>query len=230
MDDRSPLHRTPLLRLAGLLWLLAGATYLASETIAAAAFPGYSYARNYISDLGVAAAGVIDGRSVHSPLALVMNLGLLCDGALFVVASFVGAIALRAQRLPVGRALPLLGIAHGLGTMLVGAVPDGGEAAGPIPSLHVIGAGLSIVAGNLGMIMVGVRGRQIGARRGYQAASLMLGLFGLASLAMLEGNRVAALALGPDGLLERGSVYPITAWEIMTGLALLGLRPTRTDR
>ena len=35
-----PLHRTPLLRLAGLLWLLAGATYLASETIAAAAFPG----------------------------------------------------------------------------------------------------------------------------------------------------------------------------------------------
>ena len=94
MDDRPPLHRTPLLRLAGLLW----PTYLASETIAAAAFPGYSYARNYISDLGVAAARVIDGRSVHSPLALVMNLGLLCDGALFVVASFVGAIALRAQR------------------------------------------------------------------------------------------------------------------------------------
>ena len=58
----------------------------------------------------------------------------------------------------------------------------------------------------------------------------MLGLFGLASLAMLEGNRVAALALGPDGLLERGSVYPITAWEVMTGLALLGLRPTRADR
>ena len=131
MTPPNPLRRTPLGRLAGRLWLLAGTTYLACETIAAAAFPGYSYSRNYISDLGVAAAGVIDGRSVHSPLAAVMNAGLLIDGALFVAASLIAAYALRAQRMPVGRALPLVGAAHGLGTMLVGAVPEGGAAAGP---------------------------------------------------------------------------------------------------
>ena len=221
MIPPAPLRRTPLGRLAGRLWLLAGTTYLACETIAAAAFPGYSYSRNYISDLGVAAAGVIDGRSVHSPLAAVMNAGLLIDGALFVAASLIAAYALRAQRMPVGRALPLVGAAHGLGTMLVGAVPEGGAAAGPIPPLHVIGAGLSIVAGNAGLVMVGIRGGRLGAGRRYRGASLMLGLFGLANLALLAGNRAAGLALGPDGLLERGSVYPITAWEVLTGMVLL---------
>ena len=62
MDAGSICRDEPLLRLAGALWLLAGVMYLACESIAAAAFPGYSYARNYISDLGVPYDGLINGR------------------------------------------------------------------------------------------------------------------------------------------------------------------------
>ena len=57
------------MRLAGALWLLAGIAYLTSETAAAAAFAGYSYAYDYVSDLGVPYVVVVAGRVLRSPLA-----------------------------------------------------------------------------------------------------------------------------------------------------------------
>jgi hypothetical protein len=55
----------------------------------------------------------------------------------------------------------------------------------------------------------------------YRRISLGLGLFGLISLAMLEANRLSGTTILPHGLVERGSVYPITLWEILTGAMLL---------
>jgi len=49
---------------AAVLWITAGVGYLILEAIAAASFrPPYSYAYNYISDLGVTCGGMIQVAS-----------------------------------------------------------------------------------------------------------------------------------------------------------------------
>jgi hypothetical membrane protein len=65
--------------------LTGSAVYLAAEAIAASAWkqPTYSYADNWISDLGSATAGVFRGRELNSPLHAVMNSGFLIQGLLF---------------------------------------------------------------------------------------------------------------------------------------------------
>ena len=200
------------LRLAGALWLLAGLLYLVSETIAAAAFDHYSYAHNYISDLGVPYP-LTDGTV--SSLAWVMNFGgFILDGILYGTAA---VIAFR-QMPAFGRGFLTFAAIHSIGTILVGTVHSGPrELAAGIHHFHVIGAAMAIVGGNA----VSIAASRADGSTLYSRISLGLGLFGLISLAMLETNRVLGTAILPDGLFERGSVYPITAWEILTGTMLL---------
>lgn len=197
-----------------MLWLLAGLFYLTSETIAAAAYPGYSYARNYISDLGVPYA-TSEGSS---PLAWVMNIGgFILDGLLYGAAAFTARRAVR----PVGWLFLLIAVIHSVGTILVGIVPSGPrEVAAGIQHFHVIGAAMAIIGGNAASIAA----RRFDAPAIYRRLSLGLGLFGLISLVLLEANRVTGTIILPDGLLERGSVYAITVWEILTGAMLLTSR------
>jgi hypothetical membrane protein len=215
-----------MLRLAGLLWLLAGLTYLASEAIAAAAFPGYSYAHNYISDLGVPYEGMIHGRALRSSRAFVMNFGgFVLDGALFAAAT---GVALRAFR-DRGEAVAIcavLGIVHALGTILVGIVHGGDrEMAAGIHHIHVIGAAMAIIGGNAALIAAAFASRRCGAPAVYRRVSVALGVSGFVSLALLQSGTTSL----PEGLLERGSVYPITIWEIVTGIAILAaVRNRRT--
>src|SRR6202020_3547923 len=62
---------------AGVAWLSAGLAYLTLEGIAAAAFrPHYSYAHNFISDLGI--------PSASSPLAWLMNTAFGVQGTLLL--------------------------------------------------------------------------------------------------------------------------------------------------
>lgn len=214
----------PSLRLAGALWLLAGLTYLASEAIAASGFPGYSYARNYISDLGVPYDGMIHGRALHSARAWVMNFGgFVLDGTLFAAATVAGFRALR-QKGPIAVLCAMLGIVHALGTIMVGIVHGGNrEMADGTHHWHVIGAAMAILGGNAALILAARVAGRCGAPVAYQLACAVLGLLGLASLALLEAH---ALRL-PAGLLERGSVYPITLWEIVTGIAILAVMTQR---
>jgi hypothetical membrane protein len=194
-------------KLSGTLWLLAGLAYLAAEAIAATAYPGYSYVHNYISDLGIPYP--VAGN--HSSLAWVMNFGgFILDGILY------GAAALIAYRSGASRAFLLVALTHAVGTILVGAVHSGPrEVASGTHAIHVTGAAMAIIGGNLTSIVAGHFGAPA-----YRRISLGLGLFGLVSLTLLEANRVLGTTLLPDGLFERGSVYAITAWEILTGAML----------
>lgn len=54
-------------RAAAACWIAAGVVYVVSEAVAAAAFPGYSYATNYISDLGIPQVETSGGRAIDSP-------------------------------------------------------------------------------------------------------------------------------------------------------------------
>ncbi|MEO6716228.1 MAG: DUF998 domain-containing protein [Novosphingobium sp.] len=224
MDAEPTDLNKPVMRLAGSLWLLAGICYLAAEAIAAAAFPGYSYARNYISDLGVPFDGFINGREIHSPMAPVINFGgFILDGLLSAAAT-VAAIAAIGVKRSSGTLFAGFALVHSTGSILVGTFHSGAhEAARGLAQFHVIGAAMAIIGGNCASIAAASLSRQFGAPPGYRMASRWLGICGLLGLALLEAGRASGLAIAPDGVLERGSVYAITLWKILTGLTIVAI-------
>ena len=212
---RQLLH--PAVRRAALTWLAAGLMWLALEAFSAAAFPGYSYAKNYISDLGVPLSAGGQGGAIGSPRHLAMNVNFIGHGLLFLLG---GVFAFRGGA-AAGRArygFLSLTIIYAIGSALVGTFHSSAQtvAVGPI-SLHVLGAGLSIIGGNAAIIVAGLNARRLGAANGYGTTSVTLGTLGLLCLVTLQ----AGSPFGLTGLWERGSVYSITLWEIGTGVAYL---------
>jgi hypothetical membrane protein len=193
-------------------FLGAGLAYLGAETAVAAAWraPAYSYARNFVSDLGAPAAGIFRGRMIVSPLHALMNAAFAADGLLFLLGAVL--LAALAER-PVARFFLLLAAAHGAGLLLVGLVPETTPA--PLGALHPLGALLAIAGGNAA-IMVGAKAAPPSPPQWLSGTGLVLGLTGLAALAFL-----AVRGPLPAGLVERLAVYPITAWELLAGLWLL---------
>ena len=84
---------------ASVAWFSAGLAYLMLEAVAAAAFrPHYSYARNFISDLGK--------PSDDSPLAWLMNTAFGIQGTLFLVGAILTVRAWGHARLGCSSLLP----------------------------------------------------------------------------------------------------------------------------
>ncbi|MEV6102838.1 DUF998 domain-containing protein [Nocardia sp. NPDC051981] len=202
-------------RFAGALLVLAGLQYVALEYITARAWhhPTYSYAVNFISDLGNPVAGdVFDGRTIDSPLHSVMNTAFVGQGVLFIAAALLLAARERRERLLFG-----LVIAHGVGVILVGFFHESAaNQHNGVLVVHGIGAAAAIVSGNVVAILVGTRR---GTPRWLRRTSIALGALGLASFALLQADRPLYHAAG--GIPERGAVYTILAFEILLGTALL---------
>ena len=197
-------------RAAG-LWLAAAMLYVGSELAAASAFsPTYSYARNYISDLGVTSC---------SPLHGLMNGDLVVQGLLFPGA----ALAIARSCAPGRLAFLALAVLNGVGNVLLGCFPEnmpGRFAAGP--SCHVVGALLAIACGNAAALVSAWSFAGLGLSRIHRRLSLGLPLAAAASLAVLIAARGAGTAmLVPDAVWERISVYAITAWEVLTAACLV---------
>jgi hypothetical membrane protein len=209
--------RPSLLVAAACFWFLAGAVYLVTEAITAAGYPGYAYARDYISDLGIPYAQMIDGRRVLSSRAILMNGGFVVEGLCFALAVLAFTRADR-DRGWMAYVFLLLGIVHSAGLVLIAFVHGGSrELAAGTFQWHMIGAGMAIIAGNAALLVASRLFRGLGPA--YRMASGVLGLLGLLSLGLLMvADQWPILA---KGTAERGSVYAISAWEIMTGLALL---------
>jgi len=225
--------------LAASCWIAAAALYLVAEAVSASAFPGYSYATNYISDLGVPDTEVFQGRAIDSPLHLLMNTAFVLHGVLFVVA------ALAARNLAVGSLAPgrpaarrwfiVLAVAHGVGIVLVGLF-HGSQASveNGLVVLHVLGAAVAIIAGNTAAVVAGavlLRRTPEPHDRGTRwvgALSIALGAVGLVGLVMLVVDPAwTTVDLLPDGIWERVAVYAILAWELLAGVAVIraaGLR------
>jgi hypothetical membrane protein len=196
-------------RTAAVIWLFGATLYLVCEAIAAARSPGYDYATSYISDLGTSDVMNIGGFMGHGLLLLL--------GAI-IVASGNPALG------GIGWAFVLAAAVNAIGNVLVGTFHSGAH--GPVP-WHLIGAGMAILGGNVAVIIAGIGSLRIGAPRGYARASSAIGLVGISCLLVLLVVHNGLLA----GAVERGSVYSIILWELMTGIAILRrLRVTgRTD-
>lgn len=186
-------------RLAALLWLLAAAGYLAAEALAAGALPGYGYGADYISTLG---------DPTSSPRAPLMNAAFAFQGVCFAVAAALFATGATRSRNRLW--FLVFAIGNGIGNVLIAIVHSGQGNA-----WHVIGAVLAIVGGN----GAALTGSVLLASAAYRATSITLGALGLLCLL------VVGMGVGDVGLWERGSVYPIFAWQILTAVMLLRVRP-----
>lgn len=225
-QPRALQRRHAALRGAAVSWLVAGSMWLAIEAFSAAAFPAYSYARSYISDLGVPPTTGPGGQQLGSPRHAIMNFNFIVHGLLFLLG---GILVFRATAGAPRRArftFLALAIIYAIGSALVGTFHGSAQAAADGTSrLHVLGAGLSIVGGNAAIITAGLQARRSGASDSYCTASVTLGALGLLCLIMLQ----TANPFGLTGVWERGAVYSITLWEIVTGVAILSAERHRAS-
>lgn len=210
----------PAARWAASIWLLSGMLYIFCEAVSAAAFPHYSYARNYISDLGVPETGLFQGHVNNSPLHAVMNFGFIARGAMFILASLLIARGMPIHQRRIFSGLALL---HGTGGMLVGLIPASpSSAAASIPIMHELGALLAITSGNAILIYGGLFSTPCGASRSYRIASVAAGILGFTGFILLLVNiGFHRPILFDDGVWERLSVYTIIAWTTVTGILIL---------
>lgn len=206
---------------AGAAWLLAGLVFLIAEGVAAMRFtPGYSYATNFISELGV--VGCVDkpgGVQACSPLGEMMNAAFMASGLLFGL----GVILASTQISGRGRILLLaLGVAHAVGLVLVGVFHGGAFVRQDGADVfHVLGAFTAIVCGNVAIATAPVA-RVFGAPAALRRLGPWAAAAGLAGLLVLTLSGAAKIVAPPgDGAWERLSVYTITLWEVLMGGWLL---------
>ncbi|MCK5892802.1 MAG: DUF998 domain-containing protein [Aeromicrobium sp.] len=217
-DDRVRPLRTAIAPAA--CWIAAGVVYLAAEAVAASAFPGYSYAQNYISDLGIPEVGTYSGRAIDSPLHAVMNAGFVLHGVLFVAAALLAAPVLGASH---RRVFVALALTHGIGIVLVGVVHSGPvNADNGLVAVHGLGAAMAIVGGNLTAIVAGLAARRSARLARVGTVCVALGVVGLLStLGLVLDSGSTTVTLLPDGVWERLAVYTVTAFELLIGVAAL---------
>ncbi len=213
MNDLKPdLSAVPLSRTAGAALIASAGIYFAAEFITAAAWtdPPYSYTYHFISNLGVHGPSTAFGQYMYSPLAWVMNTGLI----LFGLAVLTGVLMLR--RLPTGRRWALVPTAALLtvGSTLVALFPGSSEAS----PLHGLGALAAFGGGNVLAILLGRAHRLLGVSPQMGRALVLLGIIGFVSLVVYLTVATSTGVL--IGFFERGVIYPFMIGFIVLGNAL----------
>lgn len=192
-------------RSAAACWLIGGIAYVSLEAIAAAAVPGYRYAHDFISDLGMP----------DSPLSPLMNTAFVVQGSMFLAAA-----VLVSRATGFDRRWSFLGCAgaNAVGNIVVASVPSGSAG---IAWVHVTGAVIAIVGGNTAILTGSplVRG---GVFRYYRTVSIGLATLGLLSFVLLAIVSTTAMTVGlPNAVWERTSVYTIIAWQVLSAVQLM---------
>jgi hypothetical membrane protein len=210
-----PTSRKIRLPLGAALLVLNAVQWVVSEAVAAAAWtsPPYSYATNYISDLGVPKCGThYQGRTICSPDHALMNTSFIVQGILFAI-----GVVLLASTLLSGRArrvaIALAG-AHAVGFLLVGLFHGSPDGPGYSLALHVAGASIAILCANTIVILAGSL-KSLQLPRAYRVFSIAVGALGLLSEAFVGVSASTA------GIFERGGVYSWLLWSVVTGVSLL---------
>ncbi len=199
--------------------LLFGFVYLVFEFLAAAAWtaPPYDWGRNFISDLGYSGCSTQDPRPC-SPRHVLMNIAFVVQGTVFSIGGIlVSRLVVLDRR---GRAaVTALLVTSGVGTVLVGIFHLSPElTASGLGALHFASAVLSIGAGNLGILLLGVYSLRRPEWLPYGVGMTALGVFGIVSSVVLLTPLGREIGVG---LVERLAVYPLNAWTIGTGVGLV---------
>lgn len=186
------------------LWVFCVQFFVMEQVVRAAWRMPYSFARNYVSDLGA----VFCVPGLCSPWHAWMNASFLFEGVLIAV----GAVRLwrTLGRGRVGRVGMGLLVVCGLGLVGVGFVPEDVD----VP-VHARSAVAYFLGGGLGMLLVGVsmvltRLRRVGW------GSMVLGVVVVAATVMV-GQMSKAVEHGDVGAVERVAVYGLTGWFVGVG-------------
>lgn len=198
-------------RAGAVLWMLS-IQYYVVQLVAAASWAktnGYSWTNNTISDLANTQCGQYGSRPVCSPLHTAMNLSFIVLGSTMIG----GALMLRAQL--ADNHLKKFGFGclavAGIGTILVGLFPEN-----TVSSLHIIGAALPFVLGNLAMVVLGISLKQ--QPQALRIYTILSGVIGLTALMLFITGHYLGLGIGG---MERFVSYPQSIWMITFGIYLV---------
>ena len=207
-----------IINIGALIFLINGLFYLTGEYVATLG-TGYSlkevYLRNFISSLGVYPNLIVEGVPVgFSKFAIVMNIDFIVTGMGFLVAYYFLIFKMLKSK-KYSLLYLITPVLFAVGSVLVGVYQGG------VPSedgLHGLGARLSFLGGNLTLIISGVS--LFKNRKGYSIVSIILGFIGLISASFMN-NALTNNLTEVVAIYERLTVYPITIWQLMTGLTFL---------
>jgi hypothetical membrane protein len=172
---------------------------------------GYDWAHNHISDLGNTACGWFHGRYVCSPHHGVVNSSYIALGAAMAFGALLIYHEFRYNR---GAIIGFSGVAFaGLGAFLVGIFPENS-----IHWMHLIGAGLVFVAGNLGIIVLGF---SLKAPKWLQIYSVATGVIALTAVGLFITHTFLGLGYGS---LEHTATDSETIWMIVFASQMLASR------
>ncbi|MDG4795249.1 DUF998 domain-containing protein [Micromonospora sp. WMMD1082] len=204
----------PAYRLGSYALLLAAPLFVAGNMVTALGWrqPPFSWRTHNISDLGNVTCGIWDTsrpRPVCSPWHPLMNGTMIATGILVVAGLLLAWSAL--GRGAAVRAGQLSALAGAAGYVLAGAYPADVD-----ENVHVLGALLVFVAGNVAMLLASLAGRSpvLGPAR---RLSLVLGLTGVAATALFLAQ--VDLGFGVGGM-ERVAVAPFLLWTVVLGAQL----------
>ena len=208
--------RIGLLAVAAICMVLAASAYLIGEVVTARAWtnPPYNWANNLVPDLGNTACGPYQNRIVCSPSHDLMNSAFIAQAVLFGIASILMALFFTAKT---RSTMIALGLTHAVGLVLVGVFPHSpAAAANGTLMLNFLGAGLSIIAGNLIIVIAGRQWQRLRLPSWIGPMSVALGGIGI-----VVGTALLMAQWGPPGLRERISIYSFILWQIVAGSILL---------
>lgn len=197
-------------------WILSLQYFIVQFAAALAWTAPYSWFHNTISDLGNTACGIYSNRYVCSPLHVLMNASFILLGVTMVA----GAVLIYYELLPKlkRRKSAFVGFCclalAGLGTVVVGFFPENS-----VWGLHIIGASLPFLIGNLGLVVLGIA---LPLPRGLRVYTVLSGVITLITLILLITNHHLGLGLGG---MERITAYVQTIWLIVFGLYMTKSRP-----
>ena len=207
------LHRTALIKtftdrypfVGPVFWMVSVQYYVIQVIVAHAWKTPYSWLHNTISDLGNTACGVSTSRYACSPLHSLMNASFIVLGITMISGSILIYREFKKSR------LSTLGFSFmafaGVGSILVGLFPEN-----TISSLHILGASLPFLIGNLGIVIMG---SVLDIPKSLKVYSLLSGLIPLVALAFFITHNYLGLDIGG---LERVVAYPQTMWLIVFGI------------
>ena len=202
---------------AAIFLIVAAMEFWTIEAITALAWknPSYSYASNFISDLGAPDCSTFQGRVVCSPQHTLMNIGFIAHGLLFLIA---GLLLVRLVSGPSRYFYLILTLLYGIGYVLVGTF-HGSTAAAQNGTLiyHYLGASAAILGGNVIAVGVGSQWRFLGTPRWFGIESMVLGILGIIAALLI----FPTAGIIPPGIPERIAVYAFLLWQLQFAFALL---------
>jgi hypothetical membrane protein len=196
----------PAARWGGALFALGSFQFVLAMIVVQLAYPNYSDAANYISDLG---------NATLSPLAWLFNDSIRVLGGLGILgAALLGSAFESRATAHAGRLFLVLA---SVGAFLVGTYPEGSPELGG--GIHGDASALTFLSAAVALILLGVA--MSGDRRwsGYGAYTF---LSGLVTYVGIIGSAINSDP-GTFGAWERVIVAPILAWGILAGIRLVRL-------